>query len=105
MPQPAAAPNAVSPSQIDKLRERLGAGRVRTGEVLAPYTTFQIGGPADLFFEAHSADELAEAVLAARALGVPYFLLGLGANILIGDLGFRGLVIRNKAQRVEIDRE
>lgn len=105
MPQPAAAPNAVSPSQIDKLRERLGAGRVRTGEVLAPYTTFQIGGPADLFFEAHSADELAEAVLAARELGVPYFLLGLGANILIGDLGFRGLVIRNKAQRVEIDRE
>ncbi len=64
---------------------------------LAPYTTFRIGGPADLFCEPSSADDLALAVLAARALEVPYFVLGLGANILIGDRGFRGLVIRNAA--------
>ena len=36
-------------------------------------------------------------VIAARELGVPYFVLGLGANILVGDKGFRGLVIRNHA--------
>lgn len=68
------------------------------GEVLAPYTTFRIGGPADLYYEAGSADELARALLAAREHGVPCFLLGLGANILIGDRGFRGLVIRNRAR-------
>ena len=77
---------------------------VREGEPLAPYTTFKIGGPADLFVEAHSADELALAVLAARERGVPLFLLGLGANILVGDLGFRGVVIRNRAAHIEIDR-
>ena len=81
----------------------LGPDRVRTGEVLAPYTTFRIGGPADLYYEARSADELARAILAARGHGVPLFLLGLGANILIGDRGFRGLVIRNRASRVEFD--
>jgi len=64
---------------------------------LAPFTTFRIGGPADLFCEPSSASELALAVLAARSLSVPYFVLGLGANILIGDRGFRGLVIRNAA--------
>jgi UDP-N-acetylmuramate dehydrogenase len=64
---------------------------------LAPYTTFRIGGPADLFCEPGSADDLALAVCAARELGVPYFVLGLGANILIGDGGFRGIVIRNAA--------
>ncbi len=85
----------------DALRQDLGPDRVRSGEVLAPYTTFRIGGPADLFYEAHSADELARAILAARARGVPFFLLGLGANILIGDRGFRGLVIRNRASGVE----
>jgi UDP-N-acetylmuramate dehydrogenase len=85
----------------DALRQDLSLDRVRTGEVLAPYTTFKIGGPADLFYEAHSADELARAILAARARGVPFFLLGLGANILIGDRGFRGLVIRNRACGVE----
>ncbi len=79
----------------------LGPDRVRTGEVLAPYTTFRIGGPADLYYEARSADELARAILAAREHGVPLFLLGLGANILIGDRGFRGLVIRNMARAVE----
>jgi UDP-N-acetylmuramate dehydrogenase len=51
-----------------------------------------------LFFEATTADSLANAVLAARDLDVPYFVLGLGANILVGDRGFRGLVIRNAAR-------
>ncbi|HEV8580751.1 MAG TPA: UDP-N-acetylmuramate dehydrogenase [Thermoanaerobaculia bacterium] len=89
-------------SPYDALRQDLGSDRVRRGEVLAPYTTFKIGGPADLFYEAGSADELARAILAARERGVPFFLLGLGANILIGDRGFRGLVIRNVAHGIEL---
>ncbi len=90
-------------SGTEALRRALGADRVRAGEVLAPYTTFRIGGPADLFYEARTADELAAAICAAREHGVPFFLLGLGANILIGDRGFRGLVIRNLARHLEFD--
>ncbi|HEX9943210.1 MAG TPA: UDP-N-acetylmuramate dehydrogenase [Thermoanaerobaculia bacterium] len=86
---------------VEALRRALRPDRVRTGEVLAPYTTFKIGGPADLFYEPETADELAAAILAAREHGVPFFLLGMGANILIGDRGFRGLVIRNTARHVE----
>jgi UDP-N-acetylmuramate dehydrogenase len=89
----------------EALRRALGEDRVRAGEILAPYTTFKIGGPADLFYEARSADELAAAIGAAREHGVPFFLLGLGANILIGDRGFRGLVIRNVARRLDFDRQ
>jgi len=70
--------------------------------VLAPFTTFRIGGPADLCYEARSADELAQAVAAAREVGIPWFLLGLGANVLIGDRGFRGLVIRNAAKDMKV---
>jgi UDP-N-acetylmuramate dehydrogenase len=81
----------------------LGPHRVRRDEALAPYTTFKIGGPADLFYEPRDADELATALRAARAHGVPYFLLGLGANILVGDKGFRGLVIRNTARYLAVD--
>jgi UDP-N-acetylmuramate dehydrogenase len=65
--------------------------------MLAPFTTFRIGGPADLFYTATSAGDLAAAILAARDAALPYFVLGLGANILVGDGGFRGLVIRNTA--------
>lgn len=69
---------------------------------LAPFTTFRIGGLADLLIEVGSAGELAAAVTAAGRHGVPYFRLGLGANILVGDRGFRGLVIRNRAAGVEL---
>ncbi|HKO14742.1 MAG TPA: UDP-N-acetylmuramate dehydrogenase [Gemmatimonadaceae bacterium] len=81
------------------------APRLQRDAVLAPYTTFQIGGPADLLFEPTTADQLAVAVLAARRLEVPYFVLGLGANILVGDLGFRGVVIRNIARHFEFREE
>ena len=80
----------------------LGAERLRLAVPLAPYTTFRIGGPADVVYDATTADELASAVAAARATGTPFFMLGLGANILIGDRGVRGLVIRNRAAAVEI---
>jgi len=84
------------------LIESLGAGRVRRQEILAPYTTFKIGGPADLFYEPTTAAELANAIQAAREHEVPWFLLGAGANILVGDRGFRGLVIRNTARHMEV---
>jgi UDP-N-acetylmuramate dehydrogenase len=84
----------------DALARRLDTARLLRDEPLGQYTTFRIGGPADLFYTATSADDLASAILAARDLGVPYFVLGLGANILIGDRGYRGLVIRNCARHV-----
>jgi UDP-N-acetylmuramate dehydrogenase len=79
------------------LAERLDANRLQLSVPLAPYTTFRIGGPADFFYETATADDLANAVTTARELGIPCFVLGLGANILVGDRGFRGLVIRNRA--------
>ena len=85
----------------DQLAPALGREHLRLSVPLAPYTTFRIGGPADVMYDATSADALATAVAAARALGLPWFVLGLGANILVGDRGFRGLVIRNVAQHVE----
>jgi UDP-N-acetylmuramate dehydrogenase len=80
-----------------KLAAQLNQSQLARDELLSPYTTFRIGGPADLFYTTQTADDLATAVLAARESGVPYFVLGLGANILVGDKGFRGLVIRNRA--------
>lgn len=84
-----------------KLAARLNQSQLKRDEPLAPYTTFRIGGPADLMYNATSADDLANAVQSARDLDVPYFVLGLGANILIGDKGFRGLVIRNTSNKLE----
>ncbi|MBI5356130.1 UDP-N-acetylmuramate dehydrogenase [Candidatus Collierbacteria bacterium] len=77
--------------------------RVIRDEVLAPYTYFKIGGPADYFVTAKSSKELEEIVLMAESSNVPWFILGGGSNILVGDLGFRGLVIKNEAESVNVE--
>jgi UDP-N-acetylmuramate dehydrogenase len=87
--------------QREALAGRIAPERLERDVVLAPYTTFRIGGPADLLYRARTPDELANAILAARDLGVPYFLLGLGANILVADRGFRGLVIRSEMENID----
>ncbi len=86
--------NPTPSTALDRYAHELGAERVRRSVPLGPLTTFGIGGPADLFVEASTPRALTEAVQLARDLGVPYFLLGRGANILVGDAGFRGVVIR-----------
>ncbi|HEY0304118.1 MAG TPA: FAD-binding protein, partial [Longimicrobiales bacterium] len=74
---------------------------VQHNVVLAPYTTFKIGGPADYFYHARTPEGLVKAITTARALEIPYFLLGLGANILVGDKGYRGLVIHSEVGGIE----
>ncbi len=99
---PSAAP---SPNAVHTLHDALGTDRLQRNVSLAPYTTFKIGGPAALYYEAHTDDELARALKIARTLDLPFFLLGMGANILVGDGGFPGLVIRNAADHITVDRD
>jgi UDP-N-acetylmuramate dehydrogenase len=68
---------------------------------LAPLTTFRIGGVADLLFRARTNSEMVHVMGLARAHGIPHFVLGLGANILVGDAGFRGLIIRCELNDVD----
>ena len=89
-----------SAEQKAALSSYIDAQRIEESVPLAPYTTFKIGGPAALLYRARTADELAAAILGARALGIPHFLLGLGANILVADEGFDGLVIRSEVDEI-----
>ncbi len=101
LPDTSAHVPSVAPDALARVATRLAGDNLHEHAVLAPYTTFRIGGPADLLFEATTADELAKSILVAREEQIPYFVLGLGANVLIADRGFRGLVIRNTASHFE----
>jgi len=92
---------APKPDALRRLETELGAHRLERDVPLAPLTTFRIGGPADLLYRARTPDELADAITVAREVGVPTFVLGRGANILVGDKGFRGLVIRSEVGGIE----
>lgn len=86
---------------LNDLKQKFG-DRVKEHEPLARYTTFKIGGPADYFFEAKTTDEFVAAITLGRTIPVPTFILGGGTNILIGDRGIRGFVIKNSTNTIRI---
>jgi UDP-N-acetylmuramate dehydrogenase len=70
---------------------------------LAPLTTFQVGGPARYFIDAHSEHEVSEAVAFAFARKLPLFVLGSGSNLLVSDSGWPGLVLKISLVGVEFE--
>jgi len=78
-----------------------GRERVLVSAPVGPLCSWGAGGEADLLFTARSAEDLLRAVGLAREHGVPFTVLGGGANVLVSDRGIRGLVVRNRADRIE----
>ena len=69
---------------------------------LAPFTTFRVGGPADVLLETRTAQELIDAVRIARARQAPVRVIGGGSNVLVSDEGVRGLLIRPRGGEVNL---
>jgi UDP-N-acetylmuramate dehydrogenase len=84
-----------------KLLEIFG-DRVRKNEPLKNHTTYRLGGPADFYFAAESAEEIAAALAAAKTDDLDVFILGGGSNVLVADAGFRGLVISCGQRKIEV---
>jgi UDP-N-acetylmuramate dehydrogenase len=79
--------------------------RLEQNKILAPFTTMQIGGPADLFYELTDLNELPLLITEAKKLNLPYFILGGGSNTIFADKGSRGLVIHMKAKNIRVEDE
>jgi len=80
--------------RAEQVLRRSCGERVRRDFVLAPLTTFRIGGPAALFLEPRSVVDLEAVSRAYNQTGTPVVVLGKGSNVLISDAGIRGIVIR-----------
>ena len=74
--------------------ELLGRDHVLTDEPMKQHTTFKIGGPADYFLVPETGEEVGEIIKICRKTDIPYFILGNGSNLLVGDGGYRGAVIQ-----------
>lgn len=85
-----------------KVKELLQADCIRTEVPLSEYTSFKIGGKAEMVVNPHSTDEIKAVVALAKEQGVPYYILGNGTNMLISDEGFHGLVILIREKQPEI---
>ena len=98
--------SALGDEERAQLRALLGE-RARFDEALAPYTSWKIGGPADAFVVLETASELEQVLRLALRRKLPWFVLGSGSNLLIGDGGMRGIVIRlgGEFARIDVTRE
>lgn len=76
-----------------RLRSIVGEENVLVDEPMSEHTTFEVGGPADLFVTPEDIDEVREVVSAVRESGENYFLLGRGSDLLVSDAGYRGVII------------
>lgn len=95
----------ISEIQIIKMHKLDYMLDVKEGENLSKYTTFHIGGAAKFFVVAKNAEEIKEALAWAKEKNLKYFILGGGSNVLFGDAGFDGLVIKIAFMDIEITGE
>ena len=72
---------------------------VETKYPLAKSTWYGLGGPADYFIRPKTVEQLQEVVNRCNENHIPIFLMGLGSNLLIGDDGLRGAVIKLEAEQ------
>lgn len=91
-----------SPLPLPALRAQFGE-RLQEHVGLANYTTARTGGPADALLVAHDAAGLEEIVKTLWSLETPFTVLGSGSNVLFSDLGYRGVVVINRARTVKVD--
>ena len=77
-----------------ELKSVITEGKVLTEEPMSRHTSFQIGGPADLFVQPATGEEVREAIRLAKKVQVPFFVVGNGSNLLVSDDGFRGMILQ-----------
>ena len=76
-----------------KFRSIVGEEDVLTDEPLSEHTTFEIGGPADLYVMPEDIDELRDVIDLCREKDLPFFVLGRGSDLLVSDEGYRGVIV------------
>lgn len=72
----------------------LGRENVQCEELMSKHTTFRVGGPADYFVTPESETQIQETIKYLKREHIPYYILGKGSNLLVGDKGYRGVILQ-----------
>lgn len=86
--------STVSADQIRALVQLAGAENVFEHEPMSDHTTFRIGGPADVLVSPTTTESLTEVICYLNAEKIPYYVVGNGSNLLVGDKGYRGVIVQ-----------
>ena len=78
---------------INELKKYLPTQRILEQEPMSRHTTFRVGGPAALFLEIATEEELQKVLQLLDQTGENYYLLGNGSNLLVSDMGYDGVIL------------
>lgn len=88
-------------SKFKLIVDSFGIDRFKFNEPIKSYTALSLGGPAKLFFIAYTTQELTVIINMCRELKLAFFLFGSGSKIMISEVGFDGLVIKNRTKNIK----
>ena len=87
---------------VQLLSQKVPEGQILVQEPMKKYTTFKIGGPADIIVKPENKEQLSAILKVCHEEKVPYYILGNGSNLLVSDAGYRGVIIQLYNQFAEI---
>lgn len=95
----------ISKAVMETLMDMVPKENIRIEEPLAAHTTFRVGGPTDCLVEIESTEQLRKIQKYLRLIEEPYTILGNGSNLLVGDKGYRGVILQigNKMSDIRVN--
>lgn len=86
-----------------KLIEKIEHTQVLRDEPLANHTSFKVGGPAYFVVQPRTADEVIYVINLCKARNMPFYIIGNGSNLLVGDKGYEGTIIKLNEEFSDVD--
>lgn len=90
---------------ITLLKEKIDSKDILQNEPMSKYTTFKVGGKADLLVKVHNIEEIKFVLKIAKNNNIPIFILGNGSNLLVKDKGIRGITLKIELKDMKIERK
>ena len=90
---------------IEQKIEEMFGNRVEKSVLMKKQTTMGVGGIADYFIRVKKIEEIVEICKFCYAENIPVLIIGWGSNLVVSDFGFNGMVIKNEAEGLVINRD
>lgn len=81
-------------SFYNKLTNIIGKDSILVDEPMSRHTTFRVGGPADFFVTPKTKEDVRDVIRVCKEVGMPYYIIGNGSNLLVSDAGYRGVIVQ-----------
>ncbi|MEF9916862.1 MAG: UDP-N-acetylmuramate dehydrogenase [Lachnospiraceae bacterium] len=90
---------------LKKIKAIMKQENIKIDEPMSKYTTFRIGGTADFLVTPLNSKELQQVIQLCEKESMPYYVIGNGSNLLVGDKGYRGVIIQlyKQMDRIEVE--